>query len=57
MKIDKKIVKYRVRKPEEKAAEPKVDAKATVTKISNVVRMHEEACRKLGLDLPDAEGH
>src|SRR5882724_1074691 len=46
MKIDKKIVKYRVRKPEDKAAEAKVDVKAVVAKAtSNVVRMHEELQR------------
>src|SRR6186997_2191867 len=45
MKIDKKIVKYRVRKPEDKAAEAKVEAKPAVAKVSNVVRMHEEIQR------------
>ena len=45
MKIDKKIVKYRVRKPEDKAAEAKVEAKPSVAKFSYVVRMHVEMQR------------
>jgi hypothetical protein len=43
MKIDKKIVKYRVSKPQDKAAEAKPAAPAKP--VSNVVRMHEEIQR------------
>src|SRR5262245_51906619 len=42
MKIDKKIVKYRVDKPEDKAAAEKVAAVAEPRKEANVVWMHEK---------------
>ena len=49
LKIDKRIVKYRVRKPDEKPAEAKVDAEPMIRgkdgKSSKVIRMHEEIQR------------
>jgi hypothetical protein len=45
MKIDKKIVKYRVKKPEDKAADAKLVAKADVKVGAKVVRLTEELQR------------
>jgi hypothetical protein len=42
MKIDKKIVKYRVDKPEDKAAEKLAAKEAERTKEANVIWMHEK---------------
>lgn len=46
-KIDKKIVKYRVEKPEDKAAADKAEAAAVEARAeSKVVWMHEKVDRK-----------
>ena len=49
LKIDKRIVKYRVRKPDEKPAEPKAADPDTYKgkdgKSAKVIRMHEEIQR------------
>src|SRR3569832_792218 len=53
MKIDKRIVKYRVRKPDEKAADPKAAAAANDQDVfrdkngntAKVIRMHEKVER------------